>query len=146
MPRPKGTPKTGGRVKGTPNRSTLAKAEARELARQIITARMERLLAAQLNNAEGIGHLMLRDPETGKFERVTSTGDPDQDIAIIDAAIASGRQTCWIYLKDPSVQAFTDLMNRALDKPKEQIQELDIRGSIDVVDILKQRHARRCRS
>jgi hypothetical protein len=23
----------------------------------------------------------------------------------------------WIYTKDPSVQAFTDLMNRALDKP-----------------------------
>jgi len=28
----------------------------------------------------------------------------------------------WIWTKDPSVQAFTDLMNRALGKPSEQVQ------------------------
>src|SRR5262249_26930398 len=28
----------------------------------------------------------------------------------------------WIYTKDPSVQAFTDLMNRCIDKPSEHIQ------------------------
>ena len=28
----------------------------------------------------------------------------------------------WIFTKDPSVQAFTDLMNRALDKPAEQVK------------------------
>ncbi len=36
-------------------------------------------------------------------------------------------------MKDPSVQAFTDLMNRALDKPKEQPQELQISGSLELV-------------
>ncbi len=111
-----------GKPKGVLWPSTIAKAEARELTRQIISARLPRLLDAQLNNAEGIGHLMLRDPETGKFERVVSTGDPAKDEAIIDAAIAMGRQQCWIYLKDPSVQAFTDLMNRALDKPADHLE------------------------
>jgi len=37
----------------------------------------------------------------------------------IDAALASNNAV-WIYTKDPSVQACTDLMNRALDKPAEQ--------------------------
>ena len=48
----------------------------------------------------------------------------------------------WIHTKDPSIQAFTDLLNRALDKPKEQEQDINLHGSVDVVDILKQRQAR----
>ena len=35
--------------------------------RQYVTERLELLLAAQIDNAEGIRHLM-RDPNTGKFE------------------------------------------------------------------------------
>ena len=33
--------------------------------------------------------------------------------------------------KDPSVQAFTDLMNRAIDKPKEQELEVKLAGDWD---------------
>ena len=58
---------------------------------------------------------MGRDPKTGKFERVT--GDAEQ----IDKALKTDN-ACWIYTKDPNVQAFTDLMNRAIDKPMEQVQ------------------------
>jgi hypothetical protein len=29
------------------------------------------LLDAQIENAQGLRHLMMRDPKTGKFERVT---------------------------------------------------------------------------
>jgi hypothetical protein len=36
----------------------------------------------------------------------------------------------WIHTKDPSVQSFTDLMNRALDKPKEQEQEIDLHAEL----------------
>ena len=65
---------------------------------------------------------MMRDPKTGKFERVAKDAtDPQVAEAQIDEALASGN-SFWIYSKDPSVQAFTDLMNRALDKPTEQVQ------------------------
>src|SRR5262249_21007676 len=68
-----------------------------------------------------IKHLMMRDPKTGKFERIaTDSRDPKVAEAQIDAALKSG-SACWIYTKDPSVQAFTDLMNRALDKPTEAV-------------------------
>jgi len=32
----------------------------------------------------------------------------------------------WIFMKDPSTAAFTDLMNRAFDKPKEQEQDITL--------------------
>lgn len=131
MAKPKGSPKTGGRIKGTPNKTTLDKLAAREALRQIVTAKMEQLVDAQLHNAMGIGHLMLRDRESGKFERVVTTGDPGKDKAVIDAAVSTGN-ACWVYLKDPSIQAFTDLMNRALDKPAEQTQEVEHKGSIEI--------------
>jgi hypothetical protein len=58
---------------------------------------------------------MMRDPKTGKFERIT--GDAKQ----VDEALKS-KNVFWIYTKDPNVHAFTDLMNRAIDKPAEHIQ------------------------
>src|SRR5262249_53234109 len=47
--------------------------------------------------------------------------DPQAARAQIDAALASGN-AAFIYTKDPNVSAFTDLMNRALDKPVEPVQ------------------------
>src|SRR5215467_16241333 len=94
---------------------TIAKEEAREFVRQVVIARLGSLLEAQLDNAEGIRHLMMRDPKTGKFERITG------DAAQIDKALKS-KNACWIYTKDPNVQAFTDLINRAIDKPAEHVE------------------------
>ena len=76
------------------------------------------------DNVLGIRHLMMRDPKTGKFERIT--GDAKQ----IDKALKS-KNACWIYTKDPNVQAFTDLMNRAIDKPAEHVQ-VEGGGSITI--------------
>ena len=88
-------------------------------------------MQAQIDNAMGIKHLMMRDPKTGKFERVAKDAtDPKVAEAQIDAALTSGN-SFWIYTKDPSVQAFTDLMNRALDKPTEQVQ-LQEQGAIEI--------------
>ena len=67
------------------------------------------------DNVTGIRHLMMRDPKTGQFERVTGSA------AQIDKALKS-KNAFWIYTKDPNVQAFTDLLNRAIDKPAEHIQ------------------------
>jgi hypothetical protein len=50
---------------------TLEKEQAREFVRQYVTEHLEPLVAAQIDNAVGIRHLMMRDPKTGKFERVT---------------------------------------------------------------------------
>ena len=66
-------------------------------------------MQAQIDNAMGIKHLMMRDPKTSKFERVAKDAtDPKVAEAQIDAALASGNSV-WIYTKDPSVQAFTEL-------------------------------------
>src|SRR5215813_12924499 len=104
-----------GKPKGVRWPSTLAKPEARERVRQYVTERLPEYLDAMSDNILGIRHLMMRDPKTGKFERIT--GDAKQ----IDEALKTDN-AFWIYTKDPSVQAFTDLMNRCIDKLSEHIQ------------------------
>ena len=113
-----------GRKVGFKFPTTLQKIHARELVRQKITENLGPLIDAQIANAVGISHLMMRDPKTGKLERIT--GDAKQ----IDKAIKS-KNACWIYTKDPNVQAFTDLMNRAIDKPAEHVQ-VEGAGSITI--------------
>ena len=63
----------------------------------------------------GVSHFLVRDPVTGRFKRIS---DDDE----IERAIDEGLEHYRIYTKDPNVQAFTDLMNRALDKPAKQVQ------------------------
>src|SRR5215831_5922118 len=99
----------------------------------MVIKNLEPLVQSQIDNALGVNHLMMRDPKTGKFERVAKdVDDPKVAEAQIDAALASNNAV-WIYQKDPSIQAFTDLMNRALDKPIEQVQlsgELNIQTEV----------------
>ena len=121
-----------GRRKGTKNPATLSKEAAREVARQRILADIEPMLAAQIDHAKGLKYLVTRDRKTGKFIRVGPA-----------LASLANEETIEVWEKDPSVQAFTDLMNRALDKPKEQEQEISLRGSVDVVSVLRERHRRR---
>src|SRR5215470_9265844 len=97
---------------------TLEKAEARELVRQMITENLKPMIKAQIANACGVQHFFLRDPSTGQFKRIT---DPDEIEAALNAPNASEGSTYWIFSKDPNVQAFTDLLNRALDKPTDQV-------------------------
>jgi hypothetical protein len=103
-----------GMPKGHKTRKTIAKEEAREIARQLITRELEPLIMAQIENAKGISHFFLRDPDTKQFKRIT---DADE----IERAIEAGEEHYRIYTKDPNVHAFTDLMNRALDKPAQQV-------------------------
>ncbi len=91
----------------------MAKETARELVRQKITESLQPLIDAQVSNAQGLKYLVYRDKTSGKFERV-------KDLDAVDQS----KETIEVWEKDPSVQAFTDLMNRALDKPKEQVQEV----------------------
>ena len=109
-----------GPAKGTKYAPTIAKEAAREVARQIITRRLEPLIEAQVANALGLKYLVTRDKKTGKFIRVTEA------MAKRKQADADDEETIEEWEKEPSVQAFTDLLNRALDKPKEQAQDLNV--------------------
>jgi hypothetical protein len=117
---PRGGARPGsGRPKGSKEPQTLQKEEARSVLRAAVFARMRPLVEAQIQNAEGLKFLMVRD-KAGKFVRV-GKGEAEKlnpEESIIE-----------VWEKDPSVQAFTDLMNRAIDKPIEQVQA-DVSGAL----------------
>lgn len=124
-----------GKPKGVKWASTLEKNAAREMTRQYVTERLQPILRAQIAHAQGIGHLFTRD-KNGKFSRV-------EDEAQMDQLLAEGTegQHYWIFTKDPSVQAATELLNRALDKPSESV-EMNVTGSLDIVSKLQAARAR----
>ena len=107
-----------GRPAGQKMQKTLEKEAAREFVRQMVTDNLAPMLKAQIAHASGVQHFFLRDPSTGQFKRIT---DPDEIEAALNAPNAGEGSTYWIFSKDPNVQAFTDLLNRALDKPTEQV-------------------------
>jgi hypothetical protein len=124
MAKPKGGRREGaGRPKGALSATTISKEAAREALRQIVLAKMEELTAAQMAHACGLSYLVGRD-KAGKFKKLTSE---EADKAL---AGESEYTTVEVWEKDPSVQAFTDLMNRALDKPKEQEQDVNANVSL----------------
>lgn len=112
-----GNPK--GWKKGRPRQKTIAKEAAKEALRQIVLKHMEDMTAAQIDNAKGIKFLVARNKATGKFERLAAA-----DLALKGE---SDREVIEVYEKDPSVQAFTDLMNRAIGKPAEEV-DANIKG------------------
>ena len=122
----------GGRPKGTTgikHKSTISKEEGRELVRQEVLKNIGPMLRSQMQHAIGIQHMMLRQKD-GTFKRADNPDD-------IEAALNSGdKNSYYLFTKDPSTQAFTDLLNRALDKPKEQEQEVTVAGKL-VIEIAK---------
>lgn len=103
MPRTKGS----GKPKGYKATHTLDKLAARELVRQTVTNALGPMLAAQIANATGFSVLVSRDAKTGKFTPV------EAESGVKDATE--------IWLVKPNVQAFSDLLNRAIDKPAEHV-------------------------
>ena len=106
----------GGMPAGHKTAKTIEKEAARSALRQIVLEQMRPLVEAQIANAMGIKYLVLRDKRTGKFTKLTKEAadklleaNDDDSLALVE-----------VWEKDPSVQAFTDLMNRAIDKPIEQ--------------------------
>lgn len=119
---PRGGKREGaGRKKG---KETLDKIAAREFVRQRVTEELGPLLHAQLAHAKGIFYLVVREKATGKFLRV-GKGRAEK--------LNPTEEIIEIWEKDPSVQAFTDLTNRAIDKPAEQVQEIKLSGSLDLI-------------
>lgn len=116
-----------GRKRGTLNPSTITKEQAREALRQIVLAEIKELVGAQIAQAKGLSYMVVRQKSTGKFLRVAEKQAEklNTDEEIIE-----------IWEKDPSTPAFTDLMNRAIDKPKEQEQEIKLTGEADLIAAL----------
>ena len=127
MPKGGARPNSGPK-KGTiygPNKATISKEQAREALRQIVLREMEGLVASQMAHAKGLSYLVGRD-KAGKFKKLTSE---EADKALTGE---SEYTTVEVWEKDPSVQAFTDLMNRALDKPKEQEQDINANVALSI--------------
>lgn len=131
MPRPRKGEKTpgSGKPKGYKAPQTMAKLEAREYVRQRVTAELGPMLDKQIAHAKGIDHFFLRDPRTKQFKLI-------EDPKMIEAALNMGNRDdyYWVFTKDPSVQAFTDLLNRALDKPTDSVDVSVKKAPIDMDD------------
>ena len=127
--------KTGGRVKGTLNEKTLDLIWERELIRRQILKERAPMIDAHTQHAKGIGYMLIRRPD-GTYSRAT-------DEAQIDSALAIGGSAFKIFTQAPNPQSFTTLMAYAVDKPREQPQEVNIQVNVNVTDILRQRHTRK---
>lgn len=117
---PRGGARPGaGRKKGYKEAPTLEKEEARKRLREMVVAKLTPLVEAQIKHAQGISYLVVRGKKGGRFEKVTKE-------MIEGGILASEDHIVEAWEKEPSVQAFVDLMNRALDRPAEQVQQLDV--------------------
>lgn len=117
-----------GRKKGTKLQGTLDKLMAREFVRQRVTAALGPMIDSQIANALGVKYLVTRHKNSGKFIRVTE--------AMARVKLGKDEEIIEVWEKDPSVQAFSDLVNRALDKPKEQEIEVKVSGEVELVQRL----------
>jgi hypothetical protein len=126
MPRGGKRPNSGPK-KGSTHQATRDKAIAREALRAIVDREMEPMIAAQIAHAKGIKYLVKRAKAGGKFEKVAAD-DLDAVLKLQD----DGSIVLEVWDKDPSVQAFSDLMNRHMDKPAEQEQAVAVSGTLVV--------------
>ena len=82
--------------------------------RQIVMEHMRPMLEAQISNAMGVKYLVFRD-KNGTFKPVTDVKDK----------LSKEGVELEVWEKFPNVQAFSDLMDRTFDKPK---QHVDVEG------------------
>ncbi len=112
------------RLPGSKWKRTLEKEAIRELIKRKITPELEPMLDAQIAHAKGIKYLVTRNAKTGKFTRVGEAMAKNAD-----------EETVEVWEKDPSIEALKVLLDRTVDKPKEQAQDLNVQVT-DVAKIL----------
>jgi len=115
-----------GKPKGYKAPKTLEKEEARRVLREMVLASMTPMVEAQIKHAQGINYLVYREKRGGKFTKVTAA-DAQAIFDRENRPADEGGVIIEVWDKDPSVQAFTDLFNRALDKPAEQEQNINLK-------------------
>src|SRR5688572_21218334 len=107
--RPKGT--TG--IKWT---RTLLKEQAREEVRQELTQHLGEISRALVKKALGVSYLVHRDRATGKFAVVSE--------AKARKLLESGNEVLEVWSKEPHTEAIRQVLDRAIDRPKEQLLEV----------------------
>src|SRR3990167_8218966 len=108
-----------GRPKGTKDPHTLTKELARERARQRIMVELDPILDAIIKRAKGLSYLVTRDAKTGKFTRVTR-----HTLKSVETVIE-------VWEKEPDMMAARELLDRCLDKAKEQALDVNVKGDWD---------------
>ena len=104
--------------KGYKTAKTISKELAREALRELVIAELGQMTKAQIAHAKGINYLVVRDIKTGKFvKRVIE----DEDLIIDDQ-----KEVIEVYAKDPSAQAYAYLLDQAIDKAKNPVQEIEV--------------------
>jgi len=134
---PRGGKRPGaGRPKGSKEPKTLEKEAAREALRNMVKAKLQPMVEAQIANAMGIKYLVKRDAKTGKFVTL--------DEAQAAQMIASGDvELVEVWEKVPNVQAFQDLLDRTLDKPTQHVDmKAEHSGAVALVDTLAEARKR----
>lgn len=116
-PKP-GSPRVGGMPKGFRYPETINKLEGKARLRELVLAELDPIVRGLIAKAKGVNHMMLRDPESGQWIRLTEQAQIE---AALNAEGAEEGKTFWIHSKDPDTQAAADLLNRAIGKPTEEI-------------------------
>mgnify|MGYP001309500473 CR=1 FL=1 len=116
--------KRGGKPKGYIFPKTLEKLEGKARLRELVLRNLDPIVLGLIAKARGVNHMMLRDPETGQWVRLTEV---EQIEAALNAPGAEEGKTFWVHTKDPDVAAASDILNRAIGKP---IEEVDIQARV----------------
>lgn len=122
-----------GRPKGAKNKATIKSAVEKEVLReelrQMVRAELRPMTEAQIANAKGIKYLVVREKGSGKFVRVTE--------AMAKVKLGKTEEIVEVWEKDPAIAAYTDLLNRTIDKPAEQVNaNLNVTGTLNLVERL----------
>jgi len=96
-------------------RAMMTKEVAREALRILVMREMEEMVAAQVELAKGLKRVVVRTSD-GSIRRAS------------ERHVKGERLEVWI--DAPSTAAFKDLMDRTIDKPKEQEQAVAVSGGL----------------
>lgn len=110
-----------GPQKGTLYKPTIDKAFQREVLRQMIIAKMGPMTEAQIKAAQGLNVAVVRRKD-GTYRRIDSPEAFDKAV--------EREELIEVQTLQPSTQAYTDLMNRALDMPAKPADDLNISGEL----------------
>ena len=85
--------------------------------REQVSAVLGPVVQAAIKRALGLSYLVTRDAKTGKFIRVTK-----RTLQAVETAIE-------VWEKEPDMAAIRELLDRAIDRPKEQA--FDVNMAVD---------------
>lgn len=120
-----------GMKKGYKYPATLERERVAAAIQAHILSQAELMVGAQIEHAKGEAYMVLRRPD-GTFAVATEEKQ-------VQAAVAIGGEAFAVHTRAPNTSAFMALMDRALGKPTEHT-ELNVTGSLDIVQTLARRH------